>query len=129
MSGPLKLRDPETLRLPLEAAVQCMRCGFCLAACPTYQVTGLETQSPRGRIHLVRSAAEGWLDPAAILPALDLCIGCRACEPACPAGSPTARSWRRAGRSWSPGGPAPGWKGLPGGLFSGASWAAPGGSA
>ncbi|MBO2518244.1 MULTISPECIES: (Fe-S)-binding protein [Limnochorda] len=88
MSGPLKLRDPETLRLPLEAAVQCMRCGFCLAACPTYQVTGLETQSPRGRIHLVRSAAEGWLDPAAILPALDLCIGCRACEPACPAGVP-----------------------------------------
>lgn len=84
--GPLRLSGDGPVQLPLDEAIQCMRCGFCLAVCPTYQMTGLETQSPRGRIQLVRSAAEGLLDPAAMLPALDLCIGCRACEPACPAG-------------------------------------------
>ncbi|MCC7230731.1 MAG: (Fe-S)-binding protein [Fimbriimonadaceae bacterium] len=63
---------------------QCIRCGFCLEACPTFLETGEETESPRGRIYLVRSAEEGtiaWED--ARMP-LDLCLGCRACETACP---------------------------------------------
>ncbi|BAS29052.1 (Fe-S)-binding protein [Limnochorda pilosa] len=85
-TGLLDLSVDGPVRLPLDETIQCMRCGFCLAACPTYRLTSLETQSPRGRIHLVRSAAEGGLDVGAILPPLDLCIGCRACEAACPAG-------------------------------------------
>lgn len=65
---------------------QCIRCGFCLPACPTYGETLLEPESPRGRIALVRAAFEGTLSLADIAPHLDLCIGCRACESACPAG-------------------------------------------
>lgn len=86
MSGLFDLAGAGPVRLPLDATVQCMRCGFCLAVCPTYRLTTLETQSPRGRIQLVRAAAEGHLAAGEILPALDLCIGCRACEVACPAG-------------------------------------------
>lgn len=71
-----------------EFAYHCIRCGFCLPACPTYGETLLETESPRGRIALVRAAAEGVLPIAEIAPHLDLCIGCRACEAACPAGVP-----------------------------------------
>ncbi|WP_324715374.1 (Fe-S)-binding protein [Carboxydochorda subterranea] len=65
---------------------QCMRCGFCLPACPTYRETLLETEGPRGRIQLVRAAAEGRIGLLEIAAHLDLCIGCRACETACPAG-------------------------------------------
>lgn len=82
----LELSGAGPVRLPLDATIQCMRCGSCLAVCPTYRQTTLETQSPRGRIQLVRSVAEGHLAVGEILPALDLCIGCRACEVACPAG-------------------------------------------
>ncbi|HOJ23596.1 MAG TPA: 4Fe-4S dicluster domain-containing protein, partial [Armatimonadota bacterium] len=64
-----------------------MRCGFCLAACPTYRHLGRETHSPRGRLALVKAATEGQLDPvAALRQPLDLCLGCRGCEPVCPAG-------------------------------------------
>jgi glycolate oxidase iron-sulfur subunit len=71
-----------------DLAAQCIRCGFCLEACPTYLETGMETESPRGRIYLVRSAEEGTLQysHAAVGRHLDLCVGCRACEPACPSG-------------------------------------------
>ena len=64
-----------------------MRCGFCLPACPTYRHLGRETHSPRGRIALVKAAAEGHLDLVAdVAEPLDFCLGCRACEPVCPAG-------------------------------------------
>lgn len=69
-----------------DKTVKCIRCGFCLEDCPTFALTGEETESPRGRIYLVRSAIEGqisWKDPRKHL---DLCLGCRACETACPSG-------------------------------------------
>lgn len=63
---------------------QCIRCGFCLESCPTFQETGEETESPRGRIYLVRSAEEGEISWEDAQEHLDLCLGCRACETACP---------------------------------------------
>lgn len=69
-----------------ELASQCIRCGFCLEDCPTFQETGSELESPRGRIYLIRSAEEGKLAWSDVQPHLDLCLGCRACETACPSG-------------------------------------------
>ena len=66
----------------------CVHCGFCLSACPTYTRLGDEGDSPRGRIYLMRAAHEqrlAWDDPA-VETHLDRCLGCRACEPVCPAG-------------------------------------------
>ena len=65
---------------------QCIRCGFCLEACPTYVMTGSEIESPRGRIYLARSAEEGVIEWEDARRAFDTCLGCRACEPACPSG-------------------------------------------
>ncbi|MCL5677489.1 MAG: (Fe-S)-binding protein [Firmicutes bacterium] len=64
----------------------CMHCGFCLPACPTYRETALETASPRGRIALMKSVWEDRLPLSALEDQLSLCLGCRACETACPAG-------------------------------------------
>lgn len=66
---------------------RCIRCGFCLPACPTFTLTGAETESPRGRIALAKAAMDGEIRWAAdVGPHLDACLGCRACETACPSG-------------------------------------------
>jgi glycolate oxidase iron-sulfur subunit len=66
---------------------ECVHCGFCLPACPTYSVLGNEMDSPRGRLHLMRALEEGRIAPdAAVIRHLDLCLGCRACETECPSG-------------------------------------------
>jgi glycolate oxidase iron-sulfur subunit len=69
-----------------EAVRNCVHCGFCLAACPTYGELGQEVDTPRGRIVLMKEVLEGSLDLEAAAPHLDQCLGCLACEPACPSG-------------------------------------------
>jgi glycolate oxidase iron-sulfur subunit len=64
----------------------CVHCGFCLASCPTYQLLGDELDSPRGRIYLMKQLLEGEPVTASTQLHLDRCLGCRACESACPSG-------------------------------------------
>ncbi len=69
---------------------RCVHCGFCLQACPTYLVLEDENDSPRGRLLLMRGVLEGELpiDDSSVRTHLDRCLGCRACESACPSGVP-----------------------------------------
>ena len=71
-----------------EALDPCVHCGFCLPACPTYLATGDESDSPRGRILLMRALERGELaaDDPGLVQHLDACLGCRGCEPVCPSG-------------------------------------------
>jgi glycolate oxidase iron-sulfur subunit len=66
----------------------CVHCGLCLTACPTYRVTGNEAESPRGRLYLMRALAEEspGVSAQAIQPHIDSCLGCLACQTACPSG-------------------------------------------
>ncbi|MEX1019434.1 MAG: heterodisulfide reductase-related iron-sulfur binding cluster [Litorilinea sp.] len=78
------LLDNEPVR---DLLSQCIHCGLCLPACPTYQVFHTEMDSPRGRIALVQAAADGRIEIEGTFQShLELCLGCRACETACPSG-------------------------------------------
>lgn len=73
----------------MDEIMNCMHCGFCLPACPTYRETGMEYASPRGRIALMKGVAKGQLSlDEEFEKNMYLCLGCRACETACPAGVP-----------------------------------------
>lgn len=67
---------------------RCISCGLCLPSCPTYELTPRERANPRGRIRLMRAVAAGEIpiDDPAFSEAMYYCVGCRACETACPAG-------------------------------------------
>ncbi|MCM3767751.1 (Fe-S)-binding protein [Neobacillus niacini] len=81
--------DLEQLKVELkyEKTNSCVQCGYCLPVCPTYVTMGKETHSPRGRINLVKMVGEGRITDLSVLEEpMDLCLGCRACETACPTG-------------------------------------------
>ncbi|MFD1828132.1 (Fe-S)-binding protein [Streptomyces desertarenae] len=89
---------------------RCISCGFCLPACPTYALTGREPSSPRGRITLMRALESGDLPPddPTLAEESSFCLGCRACEPVCPAGVQYGalleqwrdHQWQGRGRPW-----------------------------
>ncbi len=70
-----------------DVITNCMHCGLCLPTCPTYQVTGLERSSPRGRIRLIKAVADGELGMTeGFIEEMNYCLDCQACETSCPAG-------------------------------------------
>ena len=80
MSATLKTIDYSVLQ-------QCMHCGMCLPTCPTYDTTKRERNSPRGRIALMRAIADGELEVSReFAEEMSYCLGCLACQTACPAG-------------------------------------------
>src|SRR5215467_3339085 len=86
-TGPLSLHG-----LSVEGVNQCVHCGLCLAYCPTFSELGTEMDSPRGRIFMIKSLAEGRMTLSdSTVRHLTLCLDCRACETVCPAGVPYGR--------------------------------------
>jgi glycolate oxidase iron-sulfur subunit len=89
---PVYLKD-----LDFGVLAQCIHCGLCLPTCPTYDATKNERHSPRGRIQLMRHVAEGRLDVTKVFAdEMYFCLGCLACETACPAGVDYTRMFEEA---------------------------------
>jgi len=103
------VQDENALR---EVAKDCVHCGFCLPACPTYQLWAEEMDSPRGRIYLVSQILDGAPVSASAVEHFDRCLGCMACMTACPSGVQydqlieAARVWAEEARSAAPARPA-----------------------
>jgi glycolate oxidase iron-sulfur subunit len=125
------MHDADHLR---SVAKDCVHCGFCLPACPTYQLWAEEMDSPRGRIYLVSQVLDGAGLTAAAAEHFDRCLGCMACMTACPSGVQydqlieAARAWTEEARAAGPGlpeGPAadagPGGSGVAAGLAGSAA--------
>ena len=99
------MQDEDALR---EVAKDCVHCGFCLPACPTYQLWAEEMDSPRGRIYLVNQLLDGAPLTATAAEHFDRCLGCMACMTACPSGVQydqlieAARVWTEEARSAAP---------------------------
>jgi glycolate oxidase iron-sulfur subunit len=92
----LDIRNPATFQGPDAPAdddlATCVHCGLCLNYCPTFRITGLETESPRGRLYLMTQWKRGGLPFTEELARhIDLCLGCRTCEAVCPSGVPYGR--------------------------------------
>lgn len=91
-SNPIHFKNENAYKLyqlTYEDTNKCIQCGLCLPVCPTYESMGKESASPRGRINLVKMASEGKIDITEHLAEpIDLCLGCRACEIACPVNVP-----------------------------------------
>jgi glycolate oxidase iron-sulfur subunit len=104
-------------------ASDCVHCGFCLPACPTYQLWGEEMDSPRGRIHLITQMLDGTEGTEAAATHLDRCLGCMACVPACPSGVRYDRLIEAA-RGWAEERPSGAANGMPGGQAGAAGPAA-----
>ena len=96
------MQDENTLR---DVAKDCVHCGFCLPACPTYQLWAEEMDSPRGRIYLVNQILDGAELSDSAAEHFDRCLGCMACMTACPSGVQydqlieAARAWTEEARS------------------------------
>lgn len=84
-TGRKSMQSDFKLNMDEEQLLNCMRCGFCLPDCPTYIETQDEAASPRGRIALMKGVVDGLIEPDEdVERQLNLCLGCRACEPVCP---------------------------------------------
>jgi Fe-S oxidoreductase len=96
------MHDADHLR---SVTKDCVHCGFCLPACPTYQLWAEEMDSPRGRIYLVNQVLDGAELTEAAAEHFDRCLGCMACMTACPSGVQydqlieAARAWTEEARS------------------------------
>jgi glycolate oxidase iron-sulfur subunit len=94
---PVVARHSQLRDLDYSVVQQCMHCGLCLPTCPTYDTTKSERNSPRGRIALMRSIADGRLEPTATFAEeMYYCLGCLACMTACPAGVDYAELFEHA---------------------------------
>ena len=94
---PVTGRHSQLRDLDYSVVQQCMHCGLCLPTCPTYDATKLERNSPRGRISLMRSIADGRLDTTkTFADEMYFCLGCLACMTACPAGVDYANLFEHA---------------------------------
>jgi glycolate oxidase iron-sulfur subunit len=91
------MRGPVRDVVEYDLLFDCVHCGLCLESCPTYLMTRSEMDSPRGRIYLMKSLAEGrmTLDDD-VVRHFDSCLGCRGCETACPSGVHYGRLLERA---------------------------------